>query len=127
MVTKEINKINLQAPERSEGEKRTLRKEIAKGEIDGGHTNVQGIADQVMKGEGVSKEDKMKVQSVLFNKRAYTKGDAIKWLRDHNLNPIKPAHETSFNFRYRIRDPKQRKEYKTHKINKDITLVFIEK
>lgn len=47
----------------------------------------------------------MVLQAILFDKDYYTKKEAKKWLSENNYIPIKPVHETSHFYRYRIHKP----------------------
>ena len=64
------------------------------------------------------------IQSVLFNKKYFTKEESKNWLVRHKLNPIKPVHETKNNYRYRLLDPKMFKYFRTRKISLGIDLVI---
>lgn len=66
----------------------------------------------------------MEIHSVLFNRDKVSTVDARKWLKNHNLVPIKPVHKTSDKLRYRIRDPALYKSFVSRIINPNVTLVF---
>ena len=47
----------------------------------------------------------MSIQAVLFGISEWSTNDARKWLKNHNITPIKNVHKTNF-LRYRIKAPK---------------------
>jgi hypothetical protein len=47
------------------------------------------------------------IQSVIFNRDVFGYEDALEWLEDHNLFPIKDGRFTKNEIRFRIRDPKE--------------------
>ena len=63
------------------------------------------------------------LQSILFDKKSWTKEKACKWLKDNNYEPIKDVHETKNKYRYRINYPYFRK-YRTIKNKQNISFVF---
>ena len=66
----------------------------------------------------------MEVHSVLFNKALWNCDDARKWLKKHNLVPIKRVHVTTENLRYRIKPPELFQSFVTKHLNHGITFVF---
>lgn len=67
----------------------------------------------------------MVLQSVIFNKRYFTKESAREWLRIHNLKSSSIEETDSF-FRFRQRNPSEFDEnsFRTVKITKGITSVM---
>lgn len=49
----------------------------------------------------------MNIQAVLFDKDKYTSLNAMKWLKKHDLTPIKRQHLTENYRRYRINEPNE--------------------
>ena len=45
-------------------------------------------------------------QAVLFGISDWSTNDASKWLKNHNITPIKNVHKTDYYLRYRIKTPK---------------------
>lgn len=45
------------------------------------------------------------IHSVLFDINNWDTLEARKWLKNHNLKPIKNVHKTEHFLRYRIKDP----------------------
>jgi hypothetical protein len=45
------------------------------------------------------------VQSVHLRRDAFTKGEAIAWVRDHGYRPLKEVHATPHEYRFRLVDP----------------------
>ena len=45
------------------------------------------------------------IQAVLFDKTKYTEEEAMQFLRQHKLRPIKPVHITEQKLRYRLALP----------------------
>ena len=59
------------------------------------------------------------IQSILFNKKAYTREKAKEWLSKHNyIN--KKVDETQNYLRYRQLEPKKRDKYAFISFNKNI-------
>ena len=52
-----------------------------------------------------------KVQSVVFDKQLFTPKTARKWLKKHDLIPIKHVDKTKNKLRYRLRQPGTKKQY----------------
>ena len=50
----------------------------------------------------------MSIQAVLFGISDWSTNDARKWLKNHNINPIKNVHKTTNFLRYRIKNTKIR-------------------
>ena len=48
----------------------------------------------------------MSIQAVLFGISDWSTNDARKWLKNHNITPIKNVHKTDHYLRYRIKTPK---------------------
>lgn len=63
-------------------------------------------------------------QAVLFDRRIWVTSSAERWLRTHNLWPIKPAHVTKNMLRYRIRDPTRFSQMRTISTN-DVGIKFV--
>lgn len=66
----------------------------------------------------------MPVHSVLFDNKKWLVSEARKWLKEHNLKPIKPVHKTVNFHRYRIVDPKEFSSFYTKKLPDGIELVI---
>lgn len=65
------------------------------------------------------------IQAILFNKNKWTPSNALKWLKKHNHNPIKPVHITDNYLRYRLRQPHKDYSYITKDIGDGIKLIII--
>ena len=48
----------------------------------------------------------MSIQTALFGISDWSTNDARKWLKNHNITPIKNVHKTAHYLRYRIKTPK---------------------
>ncbi len=66
-----------------------------------------------------------KVQSVLFDKTKWTSPRARRWLKKNDLNPIKRADITENKLRYRIRDPRKFKEFRTISVGRSTGIQFV--
>lgn len=66
------------------------------------------------------------IQSIIFNKQYWTIPESQKWLYDNNLKLLKGKMiDITKNFyRFRIKDPKQFKYFRTKKLNNHIDLVL---
>lgn len=53
------------------------------------------------------------VQAVIFSKKDWSTEDARKWLFEHDYRPIKRVDKTKNFLRYRLKDPKQFKTFRT--------------
>ena len=53
----------------------------------------------------------MNAQAVLFQKNEWTTENARKWLKEHNIIPLKRVHKTDQFLRYRIKIPNYKKHY----------------
>ena len=80
-----------------------------------------------------SKRNKLKseVQSVVFLKPVWVQVKAKKWLKEHNLKPIKKvdivkskSDNRILQLRYRMTPPKQYKQFITKKLDNNILLVI---
>jgi len=65
----------------------------------------------------------IEIQSVRFDKR-YTKTQANKWLKEHNIKPLKKVHITENQLRYRIVEPVEGAKFRTKQIGDGISFVF---
>lgn len=63
------------------------------------------------------------IQSVYFSK-PWTTTAAEKWLKAHNLKPLKSVHRTANYLRYRIHHPSKFQQLRTKKLDQGIYLVF---
>lgn len=66
------------------------------------------------------------IQSVIFNKKYYTKEKAEKFLIKNMLHPIKPVHETENFLRYRQAKPNIKKKYYTVKIKNGVKFIMMQ-
>jgi len=64
------------------------------------------------------------IHSVLFNNTVWNSSEARKWLKEHNMVPIKRVHVTKNYLRYRIQDPEKFKSFVTKTTDQGITFVF---
>lgn len=53
----------------------------------------------------------MVLQAVLLPKKIFTKKEANKWLKEHNIKKMKPLHETENVYRARIMSPNKEGKY----------------
>lgn len=60
------------------------------------------------------------VQSVTFPRSTFTTKKAMKWLKDHDMKPIKRVDRTTTRLRYRILEPDQFERFATKSISDDI-------
>jgi len=63
----------------------------------------------------------MSIQAVLFGISDWSTNDARKWLKNHNVTPIKNVHKTANFLRYRIKAPKYDEKCFTFLINRGYT------
>lgn len=64
-----------------------------------------------------------KIQAVIFNIDMWTTDKARKWLKEHDLIPIKRVHKTARFLRYRIMEPTFN-HYKTKILDNGIEIVY---
>jgi len=65
------------------------------------------------------------LQSVIFNKKYYDVEKAERFLRKHQLKPIKQLHETDKYLRYRQAEPDNSKHYYTVKLNNGVIFIMM--
>ena len=65
----------------------------------------------------------MSIQSVIFDKNYWKIASARKWLKEHDMVPIKPVHITTNFYRFRIREPTF-DIYNTKKLPNHIELIL---
>lgn len=65
-----------------------------------------------------------KIQSVIFNKSHWNVTNARKWLKTHNLKPIKAVDRTTNTLRFRIRQPGNFSSFIIKSTDKNISLVI---
>ena len=53
----------------------------------------------------------MSLQAILFSINEWTADDARKWLKSHNIIPLKRVHKSTQFLRYRIKTPTYKKYY----------------
>jgi hypothetical protein len=68
----------------------------------------------------------MIIQAVLFDKDKHSSKDSMKWLKKHDMKPIKRQHITENYRRYRLREPEDfdEKSFRTFDIS-DGSIKFI--
>jgi hypothetical protein len=68
----------------------------------------------------------MIIQAVLFDKDKHSSKNAMKWLKKHDMKPIKRQHITENYRRYRLREPEDfdEKSFRTFDIS-DGSIKFI--
>lgn len=67
------------------------------------------------------------IQAVTFKKKDWDTKQARKWMKDHNLTPIKHVDITDNFYRYRITSPTLYKRYETKVVDhngKEIHLII---
>jgi hypothetical protein len=47
------------------------------------------------------------IQNVSLRREAFSKGEAIAWVREHNYHPLKPVHVTPEFYQFRLVDPER--------------------
>jgi hypothetical protein len=65
------------------------------------------------------------IQAVLFNINNWSTATARKWLKEHNIKPIKRVHKQGMHYRYRIKKPDPNKNYAIKKLGNGIEIVII--
>lgn len=65
-----------------------------------------------------------KLQSVIFPKTSFTEEEAMLWLQENELEPIKPVDVTANFLRYRIAPPSDFDRFITQKLGNGIGLVI---
>lgn len=63
------------------------------------------------------------VQAILFNNQKWKLTDALYYLQEHEIKPMK-IHETKNYYRFRLRDPKKYSHFITKKMRNGISLVI---
>jgi len=63
------------------------------------------------------------VQSILFDNTQWQLTDALYWLQEHEIIPMK-IHETKKHHRFRIKNPKNYSHFITKKLRHGISLVI---
>ena len=66
----------------------------------------------------------MNLQSLLFARDKYTPKEAIEYLKEHDIEPIKKVHKTEHYLRYRITSPKDYKRYRTSAFSNNIKAII---
>jgi len=64
------------------------------------------------------------IQAVIFNRELFTKKEAVKWLKEHKITPLK-AHTTKNYYRFRMSEPIKNARYITKNINDGVSLIII--
>ena len=64
------------------------------------------------------------VQTLILSKDHFTLRSANNWIKDHKFRPIKPPHETINTFRFRIRHPSDKYDYRIKKITEGVKAVI---
>jgi hypothetical protein len=66
-----------------------------------------------------------KIQAIIFAIKNFPKSeDAREWLRKHKYKPIKRVHRTKKFLRYRLAEPNNKKQHRTHKIKEGIKMII---
>ena len=65
-----------------------------------------------------------KIQSVIFDKSKWDIQQSHEWLIQHHIKPIKIAHETKNNWRWRIKLPGKFKNFITKDFGDGIKIVM---
>lgn len=63
-------------------------------------------------------------QSVLFDNEKWNTIKAMRWLKNHNIKPLKRVHKTEDKLRYRVNDPSNYSRFRTKKLGGGIELVL---
>ena len=66
----------------------------------------------------------MEIQAVLFDNKIWTAPEARRWLKTHNLKPLKRVDKTERYLRYRITKPNPKSKYATKTTDKGVTFVL---
>ena len=64
------------------------------------------------------------IQAVVFSKKTGIT-EARKWLKKHNMKPIKKPDKTTNTIRFRLRDPKRFKRFATKTIAKQPSIQLV--
>jgi hypothetical protein len=64
------------------------------------------------------------LQSIYFNRSIWNKSKSRIWIKSNGFRPMKPAHATTTQIRYRISNPDKYKKFITKNIGDGIYLVF---
>ena len=122
-----VNKAEEEMPEKDNSTlqkaKTNLRGKINEGLEDGGHNNPEELEEQVQTGEGI-KTNTTEIQSVIFDKNDWSPFSSSRWLKKHNLIPIKKKHTTDKFHRYRIVEPQTGIKYITKDIGDGIKIII---
>ena len=87
-------------------------------------TDIAATADTVIHGQGMYSDQKTALQAIVFSQQYFDVKSAKKWLKQHQLQPIKKVHKTKKSLRYRLADPDDFKGFITKKTSKGITFVI---
>lgn len=64
------------------------------------------------------------VQSITFSRDQYTTKQALRWLRQHDKNPIKKVDKTATRLRYRLVDPSEFDHFATKVLSDGIEFII---
>lgn len=64
------------------------------------------------------------IQSILFDKKKWDISSAYHWIISHDQRPMKKAHITKNNIRFRIKPPSHFRRFRTFKLHNGIDLVI---
>ena len=64
------------------------------------------------------------IQALVLSKEHFTKAKAEKWVRDHNFRPIKVVHVVKNNYRFRLKEPSEKYDYRMKHITTGIMAVI---
>ena len=65
-----------------------------------------------------------RVQSVTFPRATFSPRQAMHWLKQHDLKPMKKVDKTATRLRYRILDPAQFDHFATKTVKEDIEFII---
>jgi hypothetical protein len=63
-------------------------------------------------------------QAIIFDRHIWDVVSAKKWIKKHNIKPIKPPHLTDNFIRFRLEDPNKFKRFATIKTKEGIDIII---
>ena len=64
------------------------------------------------------------IQALVLSKEVFTKAKAEKWIKDHNFKPVKVVHVVKNNYRFRLKEPSEKYDYRMKHITTGVQAVI---
>ena len=65
------------------------------------------------------------IQAILLSKDYFSLREANQWIKAHKKRPIKKAHSTINSYRYRLKEPNDKYDYRTKIISRGINAIVV--